>query len=510
MLNRRRAVMMLAASSFSDFALPATAPSEDQILTLDCTGLLARIRNGSLRAEHVCEVFLRQYERQRSLNVITSINQSNVLARARDIDLARDKGTPLPALAGLPIVIKDNIDTVGLPTSAGTAALKQNYPRRNAPVVARLIQQGAIVMGKGNMPEYGLDLTSNPTFGVVHNPYNPAMIAGGTSAGPAAAIAARIVPAALGTDTGGSVRIPAAFCGVVGFRPSIYPRNLYSLQGVVPFSLDLDTIGPMGRSVADVALLHAMIVGQPLVRPGTLKNTRIGVPKLAYWDDLDPEVNLVAKTALSRLRDHGAELVEIDLRAIKDAAWQLFFKLGSTMLEGLAEFLRTEVPSVPLGNLIEQTARCNSLRAAVKEQGATDPNPGLLDARGIRRNSIRAAYRASFQKQGIQAVVFPTVGCPPPQINAEACSFKGTVELNERTVKETLTIMRNTAPTAVFGAPALNVPAGLTSHGLPVGLEFDGLPGKDSAVLALAMAAEAAIGRVRAPSDRTPRITESS
>jgi len=492
--------MMLAANSFSEFALPATAATEDQILMLDCIGLLALIRNGGLRAEQVCETFLHQYQRQRSLNVITSINQANVLLRARDIDKARDRGTTLPALAGLPILIKDNIDAVGLPTSAGMAALKKNYPRADAPVVARLVQNGAIIMGKANMPEYGLGLTSNPTFGVVHNPYNPAMIAGGTSAGPAAAIAARIVPAALGTDTGGSVRIPAAFCGVVGFRPSIYPRKLYSQQGVVPFALNLDTVGPMGRSVADVALLHAMIVSQSLVRPVSLKNTRIGVPKLPCWDDLDPDVALVAKAALARLRDHGAELTEIDLREVQDSAWQLFFTLHSTSIEDLEEFLRTEVPSVSLRDLIEQTAGCNSLRAVLKERrGVTDPTPDLLDARGARRDSIRVAYRAVFRKHGIQAVAFPTVVLPPPPIPAENCSLSETIQFNGRTVSESLTIMRNTVPTAVYGAPALNVPAGLTSQGLPVGLEFDGLPGNDGALLALGMAAEAAIGRIRAP-----------
>jgi indoleacetamide hydrolase len=509
-LNRRRVVMMLAATSFSEFALPAKAATGDQILTLDCIDLLARIRSGTLRAEQVCETFLHQYERQRSLNVITSIDSAKVLFHARNIDRARDKGTPLPALAGLPILIKDNIDAVGLPTSAGAAALKKNYPRQNAPVVACLMRHGAIIMGKANMPEYGLDLTSNPTFGVVHNPYNPAMIAGGTSAGSAAAIAARIVPAALGTDTGGSVRIPAAFCGVVGFRPSIYPHKLYSQQGVVPFSRNLDTIGPMGRSVADVALLHAMIVGQPLVRPGSLENTRIGVPKLSYWDDLDPEVNLIAKTALARLRDHGAELVEIDLREIKDAAWQLFFKLHSTSIEGLEEFLRAEVPSVSLRDVIEQTASCNSLRAALKERWARDPKSDLLDAQGAGRDSIRVAYRTVFQKQGIQAIAFPTVVLPPPRIQAANCSLSDTIQFNGRTVSGPLTMMRNTVPTAVFGAPALSVPAGLTGHGLPVGLEFDGSPGNDNALLALAMAAEAAIGRLPAPSDLAPQTTASS
>jgi mandelamide amidase len=509
-MNRRLVLKMLAATSLNDFAISAAASAEDSILELDCTDLLARIRDGSLRAEQVCARFLEQYERQRSLNVITSIDKSNALSRARNVDRARNKGTRLPGLAGLPILIKDNIDAVGLPTSAGTASLRQNFPRRNAPVVERLLQHGAIVLGKANMHELALGVTSsNPTFGFVRNPYNTNLIPGGSSGGSAAAIAARIVPAALGTDTGGSVRIPAAFCGTVGFRPSIYPRKLYSQQGVVPYTLDLDTVGPMGRSVADVAMLHATIVGQLLVRTRSLKKARIGIPRLAYWDDLDPEVERVAQAALTRLRDQGTVLVEIDLRGVKDAACKIGFTLQSRMIADLDNFLRTQVPLVSLCDLEGQVTN-SDFRAAIEKGGWAAPDPGLLNARGAGRDAIRAAYRAVFRQHDIQAVVFPTVVLPPPPIRATSDNFNEMIEFNGRMVSEVLTIVRNTQPTAALGAPALSLPAGLTSNGLPVGLEFDGLPGDDDALLALGLAAEAAIGRVPAPPHVVRRPTANS
>jgi Asp-tRNA(Asn)/Glu-tRNA(Gln) amidotransferase A subunit family amidase len=502
-MNRRQVLELLAAASLSRFAISAAAHAEDEILQLDCTDLLARIRNGSLRAEQVCSRFLQQYDRQRSLNVITWIDRSKVLSCARDVDRARDKGAELPALAGLPILVKDNIDTVGLPTSAGTASLKQHFPRANAPVVERLLQQGAIVLGKANMHELALGVTSsNPTFGFVRNPYNPDLIPGGSSGGSAAAIAARIVPAALGTDTGGSVRIPAAFCGIVGFRPSTYPRKLYSQQGVVPLTRDLDTIGPMGRSVADVATLHATIVGERCVHPKSLEKVRIGVPRLAYWDDLDPDVERIAEVALARLRDQGAVLVEIDLGKVKDAAWRILSTLISAAISDLENFLLTEVPSVSLRDLTRQIAS-RDVRAAVARVGPAGPAPDLLSARGAGRDATCAAYRALFQRHGIQALVFPTEVILPPPIRAMGDDPDEKIELNGYVVSKVRTLLRNTVPAAALGAPALSLPAGLTSDGLPVALEFDGLPGNDSALLALGMAVEAAIGRLPAPTSVT-------
>jgi mandelamide amidase len=498
-MDRRSMLKLLAAASLGNFSRHASARARDNLLELDCTNLVAQIREGGLRAEVVCAAFLQQYERQRSLNVITSIDPSKVLSRARGVDRARDLGKPLPALAGLPILVKDNIDVAGVPTSAGTPALARNFPRRSSPVIERLLQQGAIVMGKANMHELALGVTcTNPTFGPVRNPYSPELIPGGSSGGSAAAIAARIVPAALGTDTGGSVRIPAAFCGTVGFRPSIYPRQLYSQEGVVPFSADLDTIGPMGRCVQDVALLHAVIVGDVPVRAASLENARLGVPRIGCWEDLDPEVERVAQAALERLRHEGVELVEIDLHEIMAAATKLAYTIQSRMLTELEQYLRKQAPPLALRELIEQIAS-SDLRAALMAPVTAIPEARLVLAKGSGRDAVRAAYGEVFRQHGIRAVVYPTVALPAPRIGKAGNDLHEMIELNGRIVAEVPAIVRNTVPTAVFGAPAISLPAGLTNKGLPVGLEFEGLPQADNGLLALCMAAEAAIGRIAPP-----------
>jgi indoleacetamide hydrolase len=491
-------VVKAMSSEVGTTATSAQTITPDEILELDCTDLVARIRDGSLRAEQVCATFLEQSERQRSLNVVTWIDPPQVLARARDIDRTRDKGAPLPALAGLPILVKDNIDTVGLPTSAGTALLKQYLPRGNAPVVEQLLQQGAVVMGKTNMHELGMGMTSsNPIFGSVRNPYSPDLNPGGSSGGSAAAIAARIAPAALGTDTAGSVRVPAALCGIVGFRPSVYPWKSYSQQGVVPGALALDTIGPMGRCVADVAMLHAAIVGERPARIRPLAKTRIGVPRLAYWDDLDPEVERVALAALARLRDHGSVLVEVDLGRVKDAASDIFRTLVMGAFTDIENFLRIHVPSISLRELTVQIAS-RDVRAAL--EGKWRPSAAdVLNAQAAARDEVCFAYRKIFRQNGIQALAFPTVVLPPQPIRDAGDDPDDTIELNGRIVSKFATMSRNTVPASGLGAPALSLPVGLTRNGLPVALELDGLPGNDSALLALGRVVEATIGRVPAP-----------
>jgi indoleacetamide hydrolase len=498
-MNRRLLLKLLAATSLNPVARPASATSNYQILDLDCAKLVAHIREGTVCAEEVCAAYLKQHERRQSLNVITSIDPASVLSRAREIDRARASGKALPALAGLPILIKDNIDVVGLPTSAGTPALRKYFPRRSSPVVERLLLQGAVVLGKANMHELALGVScTNPTFGPVRNPYNPQLIPGGSSGGSAAAVAARVAPAALGTDTGGSVRIPAALCGTVGFRPSTHPRQLYSQEGVVPFAADLDTIGPMGRCVEDVALLHATIVGNVPARAGSLEHARLGVPGPGYWEDLDPEVERVARAVLDRLRERGAELVQVDMSGIKDAAMKIAATLQSRMTSEVEQYLRTHVPSLSMQELIEHIGSAD-LRAALKSARTVTSEARLLHAKGPGRASVRAAYLEVFREHGIRAVVFPTVVLPAPPIGRAGNDLHEMIEFNGRTIAQVQTVVRNTIPTAVFGAPALTLPAGLTGEGLPVGVEFDGLPGDDTALLALGMAAESVIGRVAPP-----------
>ncbi len=315
------------------------------MIELTAVDAVAAIRRGEVAAEAYAERLLAQQARLSHLNALTWIDVEKVREQARAVDKARAKNQGSGPLAGLPVAVKDNIDTLGFPTSSGTASLKTLMPKADAPVAAALWKAGAILFGKANMHELaGGGTSSNPAFGFVRNPYDPARTPGGSSGGTAAAIGARIVPAGLGTDTAGSVRIPSAFSGTAGLRPSIAGGKLYSDSGVVPLAADLDTVGPMARTIGDVSLLHTTITGQT-VSETALRGVRIGVPIAYYWDNVDDDVRATVEDALHRLRDAGVVLVEVDFTILVEAAGHVF---GTLLRNGfntdLAAHLALHVP----------------------------------------------------------------------------------------------------------------------------------------------------------------------
>ena len=217
------------------------------------------IRRGDISAEALAAALLKRAESLAALNAFTALEPARALEAARAADRARSAGAPLGPLHGVPIALKDNIDTADLPTSAGTPLLRDHRPRRNAAVAQALFGAGAILFGKAGMHELAFGITSNnAAFGAIRNPYDHSRIPGGSSGGSGAAVGARILPASIGSDTGGSVRIPAAFCGVFGFRPTL---QRWSQAGIVPIAATRDTAGPLARCVADLALLDAVVTG---------------------------------------------------------------------------------------------------------------------------------------------------------------------------------------------------------------------------------------------------------
>ncbi|HYD04193.1 MAG TPA: amidase family protein, partial [Reyranella sp.] len=206
------------------------------------------MRAGDIRAEAYARALLDRADATRHLNTLISLDRAQVMAAAHQADSGRARGVPTGALHGLPVLIKDNINTAALGTTAGTPSLAESRPKLDAEIVAKLLGAGGMVFAKANMHELAFGVTSNnPRFGAVRNPYDLQMIPGGSSGGNAAAVAARLTPAGVGTDTGGSTRIPAALCGIVGFRPTIgrYPGRTNA--DVVPISHTRDTPGPMAR-----------------------------------------------------------------------------------------------------------------------------------------------------------------------------------------------------------------------------------------------------------------------
>jgi mandelamide amidase len=240
------------------------------------------IRAGEISAEQFADALLARAAAFAGLNAFIALDPERVREAARKADKQRAANTSLGPLHGVPLALKDNLNTAEMPTTGGTPGLANNRPKRNAVIVDKLFAAGAINFGKTNLHElaYGIS-NNNAAHGPARNPYAPDRIPGASSGGTGVAVSARVVPGGIGSDTGGSVRIPAALCGIVGFRPT---TGRWSQAGIVPISHTRDTAGPMTRSVADCALLDGVVTGGPTdVAAAQLKGLRLGVPKQHFW-----------------------------------------------------------------------------------------------------------------------------------------------------------------------------------------------------------------------------------
>ena len=497
------------ATSLESCATASRSKNElaaNEVLEWTAPEVIHHIRIGSITAEQYASLLLQRYRELKTWNAMTWIDENRVLERARFVDNARSNGQALGPLAGLPLVVKDNINTVGLPTSAGTPSLKGFYPNSDAPVADILFKNGAILFGKTNMHELARGITSsNPVFGFAQNPYDRSRVTGGSSGGKGATIAARITPAGLGTDTGGSTRIPAAFCGIVGFRPSTGgSRKAWTDEGVVPIAHSVDTPGPMGRTVSDVALLHAIVTGAAPPAAFPLRGMRLGVPRGYYWDDLDSEVARVSERALEKLRDAGATLTEVDLRTWAQAADQIFGTLvDMRAVQDLKEFLAANVPNVSLDQLVSSVLSKDvlaGLRRTIEHPVLAERAEEVLK---VLRPKLARQYQELIRANNISAIVYPTVPVLAPKIRPQGDTPEDMIEVNGKQFREFGTIVRNTHLSGVAGTPSLTIPAGLSSTGLPVGLSLEGLVGEDTGLLGLGLSMEAALGRLPGPVLRT-------
>ena len=467
------------------------------VTELDARAAVQHIQQGDMSVEFYAAELLKQYNAHMDLNAIITIDEARVLQDARAVDQARARGDRLVPLSGLPFVVKDQIDVAGYPTTAGNAMIKGYVPRESAPVFDTMIKAGGIVFAKANCHSMvggvspGGVTSSNRFFGFVRNPYDLTRIPGWSSGGNGAAIAARFVPAGLGEDTGGSVRLPSAFCGIAGLRPSTYSpdnflagtiRKRYSSDGMVPPARPLDTIGPMARTVADVAFFDAVITGEAVPQT-SLRDVRIGIPRADYWEGriFDAGVEKTTQEVFSRFRDADARLIEIDLMALLEL--NAGDRLGAAMRrpnDDLAEWLAQNVPGVMVEDLYRFR---NSYPASPRSANAP---PQLLPEE---RNEIvmQAAgqYADVFRSNDIVALAFPTVLIPPPLINSNGDTPGQKILVNGTRVDEFDIIITNLFWGSRLGAPGLNVPAGL--------------PGDDSRILGLGIAVETVLGPITPP-----------
>jgi indoleacetamide hydrolase len=423
---------------------------------------------------------------------------SDSLARAREIaglgafiTVADGAAGGSGPLAGVPLAVKDNLDTHDLPTTGGTPALRESRPGRDQQAVERLRAAGAAVIGKTNLHELALGITSNnAAYGPVRNPYDPSRSAGGSSGGSAVAVATGVVPIALGTDTGGSVRVPAAHCGLVGWRPTV---GRWGTGRTVPISSTRDTAGLLATSVADVAVVDELVAGRSAV-PREDRPLRLGVPRIGFYYDLHPEVAATVSRGLDRLADAGIELVEICVADAHELDAEcgfpiVFFEVARELPAYLATLPGPE-RRLTLADVMAQVASPD-VRGALELAAGGSVTEEVYRQNLAVRERLRTAYAEALRPAGgerLDALVYPTTPLPAPPVGDDE-----TTELGGRQVPVFLTTIRNTGPGSTAGMPSISLPAGATATGLPIGVSLESLPGEDGALLAAAGRVEAVL-----------------
>ncbi len=438
------------------------------------------IRHRKLSPVELTEACLERIGRlDAHVNAFIAVAGQEALNAARQAAGAIAKGNYKGPLHGVPVALKDLFATAGLATTAGSKIMADYVPAEDAEATARLRADGAIILGKLNMHEFAFGATGvNPHYGPALNPWDPDRITGGSSSGSAAAVAAGECPAALGTDTGGSIRIPASLCGVVGLKPT-YGR--VSRRGVVPLSWALDHVGPLTRTVEDAAIVLAAIAGHdPLDESSSqepvpdyqrgfkerkLKGLRIGVPREYFFEGVDAEVLAAVREAIRALGELGAELMETSLPHIAEAS----AAVSTIMLpEALAYHQRwlAERPQ-DYGDDVRQRL----------ELGMTIPGVHYVQAQRLRQLIVQEWRQDVFEKVDLLA----TPATPIPAAPIESSELQTTMML-----------VRFTNPFNLLGLPALSLPCGFTREGLPVGLQLVGRWFEEETLLRAAHAYEQA------------------
>ena len=427
----------------------------------------------------IARAYLERIERLNpALNAFITVTAESALAEARVAEAEILRGEWRGPMHGVPVALKDLIDTAGLRTTSASALHKDRIPTQDAEVVRRLRQAGAVIVGKNNLHEFaygGSSLVSH--FGDVHNPWDVGRIAGGSSGGSAAAVVAGLACAAIGTDTAGSIREPAALCGCVGLKPT---HGRVSSRGVIPLSTSLDHVGPLAATVADAAIVLQAIAGYDAgdvasvnvpagdyvaaLREGA-KSVRVGVARTYFFDDLDAEVASAMEQALKVFGTLAAEMKEVKLDVPTDRTVQA------------AESYAYHAESVAKSPELYQAETVRRIRSGEKVSAAEYIQ---------RRRELEEARRNICEVfADVDVLVMPTMPMPAPSI--------ADLKANPEALRPAeLKLLRNTRPFNVWGLPAISVPCGFTQSGLPIGLQIAGPHWREDLVLRVAHAYEQA------------------
>ena len=468
----------------------------NDLVELSATDALAKLRKGEVTAERYAAALLERCQQGKALNAFSTLPQERVLEAARAADRFRTSGGKLGPLHGLPIPVKDSVNTKDMPTTGGTPALRHFQPKEDAPIVRALVAAGAIILGKTNLHELSFGWTSNNlAFGAVHNPYDVRRIPGGSSGGTAVAVAARMAPLGVAEDTEGSIRVPAAMCGIAGLRPT---TTRYVSTGVVPITPLFDQVGPHARTVGDLALFDSVATGDWSSLPATeLKGTKLGVARGYWFSDLDSEVERVANDALRKLQAAGAELVEAEVPGLAR-----LIDLTTLPIElhdaryALKKYLEENEAKVTVDQLIAEASADirRDFRDLLPGGKFFVEDAAYKAACDVHLPKLKQTYKEYFAKTGVAAIVFPATMIPPALIGEDVeATIRG-----KKVAFETA-VARNIAPGSTAGLPGLVLPAGMTAGGLPIALEFDGPEGSDRSLLGLGSSVERVLGALPEP-----------
>jgi indoleacetamide hydrolase len=487
-----RIVSIVAAAAISP---PLQA--QGNLTELSAAEAAKLIRAGKLKSEDLVKALCDQIENKKELGAFISYDREAALKAARAADADAAKGKFKGPLHGVPLVVKDNIHVAGFPNTAGTLALKDFRPKTHAPIVAKLIGAGAIVLGKNNMHELAFGITNNNgAFGPARNPYDRKRIPGGSSGGTGVAIAARMAAAGLGSDTGGSVRIPAALNGIAGLRPTL---KRYSQDGITPIAHTRDTAGPMARTVEDLVLLDNVITGaKDKVTAANLKGLRIGVYKAYYFDGVDAETEKLTLAAIDKLKAAGAEIVDVDMPGLKDIDDKVSFPVA--LFEAnvdLAKYLKKfDIPIDVQGVAAQiKSPDVKGVFDGMVVPGAQKAIPlQAYNAALAARPKLQKLFADAFANNKIAAIAFAMTPLPAAPIGDDE-----TTKLNGQDVPTFPTFIRNADPGSNAGIPGIAIPIARTQAGLPIGLGLDAPAGSDRKLLSIGLALEKLFGRLQAP-----------